>query len=79
MKKIIECAQIALVVIGVVYFVSSCQNVAVIESDTYIRTINGHRYIIAHDPMKGGVSIIHDQSCPAPDSSHIQKVKIVPR
>lgn len=56
----------------------ACEKKAqVLQAFTYTRMINGHRYIIADVDV--GVSIIHDLSCPAPDSTHVQKVKIVPR
>ena len=61
------------------FYMTGCQKTTIIEADTYTRTINGHRYIIADAGEGSGVSMIHDFSCPAPDSTHIQKVKIVPR
>jgi hypothetical protein len=68
-----------ILLITIAVFTAACQKTTILEADTYTRTINGHRYILADNGEGSGVSIIHDLSCPAPDSTHIQIVKIVCR
>lgn len=62
-------------IIGIVMLSSSCQPNNKLNTDVCV--ISGHTYILV---SKGeSVSIIHDESCASPDSTHVNYVRIIPR